>query len=423
MINRVPLPALTGLRFVAALSIAASHGATLALNTKSGGVFSVQQWLIVQGESLGMPLFFVLSGFVIHYNYQMLVFERSCSGILRFLWARFARLYPLFLLVLCIDTALSYHLWYEHERPLWDALLQGLPYVLLFVQSWFYKVIGHTTLSHVGIVLQITWSVSSEWFFYVVYPIIGLLLVRMQRRWIVALVTIAWTVGWTSVCITLYSHSPAIDAWAGHHFGPVGADATNSSGSFVRWLQYESPYIRIGEFILGCLVAQCYERMKPSPPGPREIRAGGIALVVALFSIPVMIFLMHSPTIGTDIFSKMQYNVGLAPSVAILIFCLIRYQSGLSRWLSCRLLISLGEASYSIYLVHWFIWAEVTGLAEPPLPVTAYNIAFLTGRFLLVLALIMLVSVMIYRCYEAPARRWMRRLWPSMARRQVSSPA
>ena len=44
-----------------------------------------------------MTLFFVLSGFVIHYNYAGLVTGGRLRGIGAFLWARFARLYPLFL--------------------------------------------------------------------------------------------------------------------------------------------------------------------------------------------------------------------------------------------------------------------------------------------------------------------------------------
>ena len=52
---------------------------------------------------LGMTLFFVLSGFVIHYNYNATIPRRG--GIRAFFVARFARLYPLYILLFLFDFA------------------------------------------------------------------------------------------------------------------------------------------------------------------------------------------------------------------------------------------------------------------------------------------------------------------------------
>ena len=75
--GRQDVPALTGLRFVAAFSVLIGHGFSWILHnheTPGGVVFWVSQ---IAG--LGMTLFFVLSGFVIHYNYGNLV-PRVCAG-------------------------------------------------------------------------------------------------------------------------------------------------------------------------------------------------------------------------------------------------------------------------------------------------------------------------------------------------------
>src|SRR5215217_6864674 len=101
----VNLPALTGLRFVAAFAVLIAHGATIFLGfaeTPYGPITWIKQM-----SGLGMTLFFVLSGFVIHYNYGTVVIEPGVRGKLYYIWARFARLYPLFLLTLLVNIAVS----------------------------------------------------------------------------------------------------------------------------------------------------------------------------------------------------------------------------------------------------------------------------------------------------------------------------
>ena len=90
--RRPDVPALTGLRFLAAFSVLLAHGlAAIVANDAppQGAVY----WLM-QASGFGMTLFFVLSGFVIHYNYARLVSDGGPRGIAAFLWARFARLNP-----------------------------------------------------------------------------------------------------------------------------------------------------------------------------------------------------------------------------------------------------------------------------------------------------------------------------------------
>jgi peptidoglycan/LPS O-acetylase OafA/YrhL len=50
--------------------------------------------------------------------------------------------------------------------------------------------------------------------------------------------------------------------------------------------------------------------------------------------------------------SFIPQNIGMAPFCAVLIYCLARYPSYLQQMLGCEFLKLLGEASYSLYLVH-----------------------------------------------------------------------
>src|SRR5262249_10668338 len=152
------VPTLTGLRFVAAFSVLIGHGFSWILHnheTPGGAIY----W-ISQISGFGMTLFFVLSGFVIHYNYGSLVATRRLRGVGAFLWARFARLYPLFLLMMVVYVALSsrmLELLAGHPER-FGSILKALPYFMLSIHSWIYTVIdGNPVIDAIGGGSPITW--------------------------------------------------------------------------------------------------------------------------------------------------------------------------------------------------------------------------------------------------------------------------
>jgi peptidoglycan/LPS O-acetylase OafA/YrhL len=93
--NKKYLPTLDGIRFIAAFSILWGH------DWGNAAQFSDYPAIASYGGAIslyGMPLFFVLSGFVIHYNYSELFKTRKAGwAVSQFLGARIARLYPLFI--------------------------------------------------------------------------------------------------------------------------------------------------------------------------------------------------------------------------------------------------------------------------------------------------------------------------------------
>src|SRR5579862_8475543 len=105
MAEKSELPALTGLRFLAALSVAVSHSIPLMLPFQHGQPLWVD--ILERLAGIGMPLFFTLSGFVIHYNYSAELHKNPGIGTYNFFIARFARLYPLFFACLAFDLIWS----------------------------------------------------------------------------------------------------------------------------------------------------------------------------------------------------------------------------------------------------------------------------------------------------------------------------
>ena len=403
------IPALTGLRFLAALAVAVTHGASLLLPLE-GEVRPIQHWLGTLA-SFGMTLFFVLSGFVIHYNYRDQINSGGFRGFSRFVWARFARLYPLFFLVFLVDLLLGPNLYYffaGEPTPI-QPVLGAAPHFLLFVQSWTYRVIGeHSLIYQFGSSIPLTWSISTEWFFYLVYPLICFFLIRCRRPTVVVAATLAICAAWILVSASLFDRIPKIDEWAVGKFGPVAAFTISPEDSFARWLLYFSPYLRVGEFLIGCFGAQLFWILKNQAPGRKERFVGASLNLSAIASVPVLLYAINASMGDAALLNK--FGFGLAPSVAIIIFCCARYKTHFSRALSAPLMIAAGEASYSIYLLHMYVIIAVSRVGGSAIHEAPESYAFLCLRLLFVLALIILISMGVHAFYEAPARRFLRNL-------------
>jgi peptidoglycan/LPS O-acetylase OafA/YrhL len=147
---------LTGLRFVAAFSVLIAHASNWLVTFNSTPEFvNYLSW----GSAIGMPLFFVLSGFVIHYNYGGQFRAGIVNATADFFIARFARLYPLYIFCLVVYLAL-------HQGAIF-TIIKGTDYYLwrfiLLWQAWTIEYKNTTWFGH--LLLPPAWSVSVEVFF------------------------------------------------------------------------------------------------------------------------------------------------------------------------------------------------------------------------------------------------------------------
>ena len=75
--------------------------------------------------------------------------------------------------------------------------------------------------------------------------------------------------------------------------------------------------------------------------------------------------------------------------------------------MTSRPAIALGEASYSIYLVHSIVLISAVKLTGNVVHGTAYNVV----KLIVLMAIVVAVSLLLYAYYEAPARQWLRSRW------------
>lgn len=339
--------------------------------------------LAISAAGLGMPLFFVLSGFVIHYNYSAKIQSGSFYEVLNFFAARFSRLYPLYLCVLVFSALTT-----KAIPP------SALAYHVLMLQSWFYASYGDNSLIYsLGPRASILWSVSTEWFFYVAYPPIcfSLAALATQRSKMVAIACLV--ISSLALVSLAVVNVDAINSFGGDIFGPIAENGPYGQSSFFRWLVYFSPYSRISEFLLGCLVASLYLNRRET------VETSGLWLTSLA---ALLIASSYFAFFGLDRFpwfhnlGILHMSFGLAPGIALLIYCCAHYENPVTRALRAPWLVMCGEASYSLYLLH----------------VIVVECFLRDNTSLRILAICLLscvsVSILSWKFIEIPARNWLR---------------
>ncbi|RKE36627.1 peptidoglycan/LPS O-acetylase OafA/YrhL [Paraburkholderia sp. BL23I1N1] len=389
------IPALTGLRFVAAAAIVLDHLWPVIFKLNPGVPFADP---FHQLSFLGMSLFFVLSGFIIHYNYSDTV--GSTRGLYDFAVARFSRLYPLFFALAAFDVICgNFFLYAPDAYRLQD--LEALSYLLAGVQSWVYGFIGDSPIAFAFHYTFVAWSISTEFFLYLTYPIICLLMLRAgtPRRAVVGALAIG---AMAAVALSLLKQHTAFIDHVGALIGIVENPKANPGTLFSDWFNYIAPYSRVLEFLTGCAIAQAHMVLARRSVGIRELRFARLAIAIAVVNIAL--FVLRNE-LGSPRLAAVVGIVGLLPAIATVIFCCARYSV---KPLSYAPLVALGEASYSMYLLHMIVIEK----SAPGVSVdaTPENIAIFIGRTVIILAAIAVISLGTHRYFEQPARRFLRRL-------------
>jgi peptidoglycan/LPS O-acetylase OafA/YrhL len=279
----------------------------------------------------GVGFFFVLSGYVLAINYPTV-------NKLNFWWRRFARIYPLYLVTFLVAAPLS-------------PLLDTLPSVFL-LQSWV-PILGVYFAANAP-----AWSVSNEAFFYALYPFMLGLRWRTLAVWGAAILSAAaiWT--------------PALPSWTLEAGGVVRLLGRTYQTPLTHWLFYICPLMRLFEFALGMYLASL---------GGRVGVKGEIAAVVvtgaSIGSLPLL-----PPAFAAVIF--------FIPASAALVYVFSRSDGPVSRLLSKRTLVLLGDASFALYMIHY--------------PLGAY-----LGRSPAVAMLAVVISIILFLWFEKPVQKWL----------------
>ena len=172
MTRRPNLPALTGLRALLALGIMFFHFTPPHMQLL---------YPVIDSAYVFVGFFFLLSGFVLAYNYA----DRSTPLLKREFWrARFARVYPVFLLSLAISFTMLQAEWHVHSH---QDFFAGLILTPLLLQGWSPQLATFWN--------TVAWTLSAEALLYATFPwLIRLPWPKSPARLIALLVAI-WALG------------------------------------------------------------------------------------------------------------------------------------------------------------------------------------------------------------------------------------
>jgi peptidoglycan/LPS O-acetylase OafA/YrhL len=369
------LDPLTGLRGLAAYSVLVAHGIQIAFPDAAPFVYSFAGRLAL----FGMSLFFVLSGFVIHYNYAE-TFAREPLGAAswRFLVARFARLYPLYAVSIIVSLP---HI----PAPNFSESFGVLLAYLTLTQSWF-------NVEHA--IFPPDWSISTEWFFYFAF---------------IPLATLIPRTAYPALFLNLYCLVAALSLLVLLNlFGePLGALVKQwlfvndkVSNHPVGWLVYYAPPIRLLEFIAGMLAAKAYMSSKSISP-----RLMSTVLVIApLWCLSIVLF---APLTEGAPLKIIVSNIIFAPALAPFMLCVCLSSGWFNAVLSSRLFLFMGEISYSVYVWSFFVMT----LLGSSLTSIAWSAEAAFNSILKLALIVWLTTVFAYGSYvliEVPSRRWVR---------------
>ncbi|MGD0104299.1 MAG: acyltransferase family protein [Rhodopila sp.] len=289
-------PDLDGLRALAVLSVIAYH---LSHNNLLGGF-------------LGVDVFFVLSGFLI----TSIIWREARVGkfsIRRFYERRIRRIMPALLLVLFVTAIAATAILLPADLV---GFCRSLVATILFAANiYFWRDTNYFSRSAETKPLLHTWSLGVEEQFYIFFPLLLVLLVRIMPRLAVYVITLT-AVG-----------SLALNIFINHVGGELPAF-------------YLLP-TRAWELGLGAIVALLPGHVRVRPNLADILSWLGFALLVTGIAIPIT-----SP-----------YGIPVALPVVVgttlIVFAGRHCQPTVNRGLSWRPVVFVGLVSYSLYLWHW----------------------------------------------------------------------
>jgi peptidoglycan/LPS O-acetylase OafA/YrhL len=327
---RPHLRALTGLRFLAAFQVLVFHCTSWSRWTRHALLRNVAGCGYV-----AVSLFFILSGFILTYVHGA---RNKPLDRTDFYVNRFARIYPAYLFGLLLVAPFYFVHTLRHDGP--ARLVESVAAVLALVQGY---------VPSLALVWNPpAWSLSDEALFYALFPAIALWLVARRR-------TVAVGVGLASYALSLAIPLAYIVLSPD---GPTPA-TPDSRGFWLGVLRY-GPMVRLPEFVMGIVLGRLFLDDDFRRAWDARSVAGSIVAVLAIGAV-----LATSPSIPYPLL----HNALLAPVFALLIVSLAAGRGPLAALLGTSLFVTLGEASYSLYLIHvplQIIWAKSVAVVMNP---------------------------------------------------------
>ncbi len=377
------IPSLTPLRGIAAILVLIFHFHLLVMPLQNTDHYHfIGKWYLM------VDLFFVLSGFILYHVYGQYFHKGwDVNHFKKYIWARLARIYPLHLVTLLYAIGLyiflaAHHVtWLPVEEKIFDV--KAIPTSLLLIDAWgMHSEATWNTPS---------WSISVEWFAYLMFPFLITPFLNNKKLtiWILGVISVTgllaimfWLSPWN-----FSLRAPYLGDFAEFRTDPYIVDVITGP-ALLRGLC---------GFIIGMISYHLYRQ------GWGEKRLGQSTLNLILW---VLLLLGWNWQILPDVIAIFAFG--------ILILSTAYVRGWLKVLLNTKLMTYLGDISYSIYMVHMLILFTFLGYQKihPPNEVEALpNFAVRWAMVAVFLLLTIGIASLTFYTVEQPARKYLRKLF------------
>jgi len=343
---------------LAALGVFVSHLGILSQSSISQ--FNVAAKYFFNGY-IGVTFFYILSGFIINYSFSKHMEEGKFSNK-DFIVYRLARLFPVHIIsLICVLFIFGYTKNFEAINK------ESLIYNALLVQSFIPISDYYFSFN------PVSWSISCEMFFYLSFC----LLVKFKSRYLTSTLLVIVIVN------LFFLLNP-----------PVNISS--------HWLFYINPFFRIGDFIIGVLISRVFLAKKVN------IKPA----ICSAMEIGSLFFLAFTVYVATNYVSYMniKYDLLYIPCMAMIVIAFAFDGGVISKFLSNRYLILLGEASFSFYMFHWIIISKLMEIMQP----NKNDVRDVIFYIVCCLGISIFFSIISFKLIEMPANKIIRNAWAKM---------
>ncbi|WP_078955759.1 acyltransferase family protein [Streptomyces sp. NRRL B-1140] len=379
------LDSLTGLRGLAAILVFGFHFTTFQfVFGPTGGLefapLTRPRFLTMSGN-FAVGSFFILSGFVLALT------TREGTSLANFCAKRVGKLYPVYF----VTTALAIGAIVVLGMPI---TAENIILHLTLLQSWVPFQEIYTGVN------PVTWSLSTEAFFYLLFPLALFVVQRLTSR------ALYWVLGaavFLEFALPLYvMHYFTVKTSGGHlEYFSTGSQG----GDLVYWLTLPFPPYRFLEFLVGMVC--CILLNRGVLPTIRQRWAWAWCAVAYV--------------IGTYSDGPLQRTAVGFVALPFLVVALAQADLA-GRWslLRGKVFVGLGKLSYGMYAIQLLVvlpsepfvmrWlSSLFGVPTSSLGEPAWKVLIMIAYF----GLVILLSVPIYRYIEVPAYDFAKRLYRS----------
>ncbi|WP_395091736.1 acyltransferase family protein [Vaginella massiliensis] len=339
---------LTSLRFFFAFAVFLSH--LTFVKTDLHWYNWLKNVVFFEGY-LGVGFFFILSGFVLALNYQNKINKPHEFSLKNFYINRVARIYPLHLLTFAL--MIPYVIFQDLWNPLAALLNLFLLQAYVPIQEIYFSINNPS------------WSISTEFFFYILFPFLVMMLYRYKFTRYIPLAAIP---------VIIFS-APYVDI------------------DFEKGIYYINPLVRSLDFLLGIILYNEYRRFSYALKNVNF--TVGSLIEACAFLVLLLFFIFHQ-----DVNRVFRYGIYYWLPMSLIIVTFSIEKGFISRILNHRWLIYLGEISFGFYMIHMVVIKYGNLWLVNVNDFVKIGIYFLVSLFL---------SFITFEYFEKPINRWIKK--------------